>query len=370
MQIIEKLRGYCHKVLPLVYDDSLSYYEVLCKVRKKLNDVIGVVNEQTEIVEGFSDRVMPSGGLQGQALCKKSGTNYDTEWKFVEGQPGPQGPVGPAGPQGETGPQGPQGETGPAGADGRSFVIKGLFATLEDLEEAHPVGDEGDAYAVGDYEDNVIYLWDVDEEEWVNIGAIEGPAGPQGPEGPEGPAGADGEQGPQGETGPAGPTGPTGPAGAGIIAGGTTGQVLMKNSDDDYDTKWGSGAGLPDISGDPNGAVVFSKNGEYSAGPSYLVPVTITETGFGNKNMLNIVTADNVTLTFTNSSGVSRNRGFAYILLKPVTSTGLTRTFTLDIPGNTVIDVNKPQSFDKSKYYYIRVTLLDGCCLAEYFGES
>lgn len=31
---------WCYKVLPLVYDQSLSYYEVLCKVVKYINDLI------------------------------------------------------------------------------------------------------------------------------------------------------------------------------------------------------------------------------------------------------------------------------------------------------------------------------------------
>ena len=48
---IEKLRGWCHKILPLVYDDSLSYYEVLCKVRSKLNEVIDLTDEQNEVIE-------------------------------------------------------------------------------------------------------------------------------------------------------------------------------------------------------------------------------------------------------------------------------------------------------------------------------
>lgn len=34
----------CQKVLPLVYDDSLSYYEVLCKVQQKLNELIEINN--------------------------------------------------------------------------------------------------------------------------------------------------------------------------------------------------------------------------------------------------------------------------------------------------------------------------------------
>lgn len=32
------------KVLPAVYDDSLSYYELLCKIQEKLNEVIGSEN--------------------------------------------------------------------------------------------------------------------------------------------------------------------------------------------------------------------------------------------------------------------------------------------------------------------------------------
>lgn len=38
----------CQKVLPLVYDDSLSYYEVLCKMRDKINDDIEKYNSMGE----------------------------------------------------------------------------------------------------------------------------------------------------------------------------------------------------------------------------------------------------------------------------------------------------------------------------------
>lgn len=34
------LRYWCYKVLPLVYDDSLSYYEVLCQVTQYINNII------------------------------------------------------------------------------------------------------------------------------------------------------------------------------------------------------------------------------------------------------------------------------------------------------------------------------------------
>lgn len=44
---MEKLRYWCQKVLPLVYDDSLSYYELICKVVSKLNEVIESQNKIT-----------------------------------------------------------------------------------------------------------------------------------------------------------------------------------------------------------------------------------------------------------------------------------------------------------------------------------
>ena len=42
---MEKLKYWVHKILPLTYDDSLSYYEVLAKVSAKLNEVIDYVQE-------------------------------------------------------------------------------------------------------------------------------------------------------------------------------------------------------------------------------------------------------------------------------------------------------------------------------------
>ena len=46
-------RFWCQRVLPAVYDDELSYYEVLCIVRDKLNDVINILNQQGENVNGL-----------------------------------------------------------------------------------------------------------------------------------------------------------------------------------------------------------------------------------------------------------------------------------------------------------------------------
>ena len=144
------------------------------------------------------------------------------------GAAGPEGPQGPKGDPGPAGPQGEQGPQGPAGKDGTSFTVKGLYDTLEALQLAHPTGSAGDAYAVGTAESNTIYIWDVDGDNWTDIGNLQGPQGEQGPEGPQGPqgpqgdigpTGPQGEQGPQGvqgvpgEQGPVGETGPAGPKG-------------------------------------------------------------------------------------------------------------------------------------------------------------
>lgn len=40
---LDTFRFWCQKVLPLVFDDSISYYEVLCKLASSLNDVINDV---------------------------------------------------------------------------------------------------------------------------------------------------------------------------------------------------------------------------------------------------------------------------------------------------------------------------------------
>ena len=63
MKDIEKLRYWCVKILPLVYDNSLSYYETLCKVTQKLNEVIENYNTIDEYIKellekgGYLDKI-------------------------------------------------------------------------------------------------------------------------------------------------------------------------------------------------------------------------------------------------------------------------------------------------------------------------
>lgn len=83
------------------------------------------------------------------------------------------------------GPQGPQGEKG---ADGTGVNIKGSYDTVEELEAAHPTGESGDAYLVA----GSLYVWDVDNSKWTNVGDIKGPKGDTGDKGADGVDGTDG----------------------------------------------------------------------------------------------------------------------------------------------------------------------------------
>lgn len=55
MRTYEPIKFWCFKVLPLVYDESLSYYEVLCKIKYKLNELIEGVNELPETLKDIEE---------------------------------------------------------------------------------------------------------------------------------------------------------------------------------------------------------------------------------------------------------------------------------------------------------------------------
>lgn len=81
---------------------------------------------------------------------------------------------------------------GERGTDGTGLVIKGYYATLEDLEEAVPAPEIGDVYGVGTEDPFDIYVWDGINEEWVNNGSIQGPPGEPGTPGAPGEPGEPG----------------------------------------------------------------------------------------------------------------------------------------------------------------------------------
>lgn len=54
---IKPIKYWCNKVLPLVYDDSLSYYELLSKLTYKMNEIIEAVNSNfEELIKDYVDK--------------------------------------------------------------------------------------------------------------------------------------------------------------------------------------------------------------------------------------------------------------------------------------------------------------------------
>ena len=166
--------------------------------------------------DAYEDTGRPSKGERG--LTGPQGDKGDTGPqgpkgdKGETGATGPKGDTGPAGPQGDkgdtgergpkgdTGATGPRGEQGPAGKDGTGVTILGSYTSLDALKTAHPTGSPGDAYLIEGY----LYVWSASDNEWKNVGKIQGPQGERGPkgdtgpEGPQGPAGSDGAPGKDG----------------------------------------------------------------------------------------------------------------------------------------------------------------------------
>lgn len=48
---------WCQKVMPAVLDDSLSFYEVLCKLTAKLNDAIETINGHSELIQTMQSEI-------------------------------------------------------------------------------------------------------------------------------------------------------------------------------------------------------------------------------------------------------------------------------------------------------------------------
>ena len=69
--------------------------------------------------------------------------------------------------------------TGNKGSDGTGVTILGSYDSEEELKQAHPTGNPGDAYMIaGD-----LYVWDAANSQWKNVGRIQGAQGDTGPAG-------------------------------------------------------------------------------------------------------------------------------------------------------------------------------------------
>lgn len=128
--------------------------------------------------DSISDNITASAHFSLNPTAEVTGSLQDG-LNFDFGLPvGPQGPAGPQGPQGEAGPQGPEGPIGPAGPQGiqgdtgAGLEILDRYDTLADLQAAHPTGNPGDAYMVGDH----LYIWSVSSSAWIDAGTLFSPS--------------------------------------------------------------------------------------------------------------------------------------------------------------------------------------------------
>ena len=69
---MEYIHFWCQKVIPLVFDDSLSYYEAICKFMQKLNEVINALNNNAECIDE----------LQGKYIILQNNFNaLEDKWR-------------------------------------------------------------------------------------------------------------------------------------------------------------------------------------------------------------------------------------------------------------------------------------------------
>ncbi|NMG39804.1 hypothetical protein GRZ55_11170 [Chelativorans sp. ZYF759] len=169
-----------------VDNDPLSVLESLPAVLQARAEVFGIaetieawLQQLAQIADGFEHE------WQGTAVRFRLGGG---EWgDFVDlkgevgdtGEVGPKGDKGDKGDQGEPGPKGDQGDIGPKGDDGSSVNILGTLANVSELPAS---GDIGDGYVI----DGDLWVWNATDEEFVNVGPIQGPQGEKGDQGDTG----------------------------------------------------------------------------------------------------------------------------------------------------------------------------------------
>ena len=77
MNKINKINVCCQKVLPLVYDESLSYYEVLCKVIQKLNELIKINNNIRDEIHREYVEILEATKTVTEAVASVTAMRYE-----------------------------------------------------------------------------------------------------------------------------------------------------------------------------------------------------------------------------------------------------------------------------------------------------
>lgn len=239
-----------------------------------------VVEEQENLVIEVPAAAIGATGPQGiQGPVGPTGAD-----STVPGPQGPTGPQGPIGNTGATGPQGIQGPTGPQGPDGPQGIqgTIGPTGATGPTGPQGPIGNQGPQGTTGATGADSTVPGPQGPQGIQGVQGIQGDPGPTGPQGPTGPTGPQGIQGIQGDDGPTGatgstgatgptgpqgiqgdpgPTGSTGATGPGVATGGTTGQMLVKASNTNYDTTWST----PATVAGSNAQIQYNASGAFGA---------------------------------------------------------------------------------------------------------
>ena len=165
--MITKITFWCQKVLPVEFDDSLSYYEAICKIAEKLNETISTTNNafnqlETDVNAEFNNKqdtlvsgeniktingesVLGSGNINIEdgttpdisatatvdnntgtpsVTVTKTGTDAEPSFSFAfKNLKGTKGDKGATGAKGDTGAPGPKGDTGATPVIGATATV-------------------------------------------------------------------------------------------------------------------------------------------------------------------------------------------------------------------------------------------------------
>lgn len=179
------------------FSDGKTYYEQICKMlrlmsvfKEAFNQIYNNEDEISEAWENFVNNLSASvvEGSEPDVTLTWTDDSVNFEFTMVPGVPGDPG-VGitsisfnsdytmtitlsdgstytSMSLKGDTGPQGPQGETG------SGLQILDVYATLADLQSAHPTGQPGDAYQVGSGGSYTLYIWSSSQSAWIPAGSL------------------------------------------------------------------------------------------------------------------------------------------------------------------------------------------------------
>lgn len=194
---------------------------------------------------------IPTGGTTNQVLIKESDLNFDVGWSDQA--------VNAITPRGE-------------------FDSMTVYSQDDSVSYAST----GSSYlsiqtTVGNLPTDTDF-WQILAEQGIQgIQGVKGDKGDKGDTGDQGDPGPQGDQGIQGNTGP---QGDPGDPGVGVPAGGTTGQILEKNSDSDYDTVWNDppSSGVTTISGTSNQIIASASTGSVTLSTPQNINSTATPT--------------------------------------------------------------------------------------------